>query len=216
MSSELPSAATGDLVRVELGPRSYEVRVVTGQIKAFGSFARGALERSPAGRSCRKALIVTDANLATRELSAGYEAALYQAGIEAVTTVVPAGESSKSLAQAARLYDELVDFQADRHTAIVALGGGVVGDLAGFVAATFARTSPLDGPDDLAGPGGLVERQHAFETLEVGAVIVGDVPSFRVDQMPYGGVKDSGLGREGLRYSIEDMTERKLLVMALK
>ncbi len=58
--------------------------------------------------------------------------------------------------------------------------------------------------------------QMAFEELEVGGVIVGDVPSFRVDQMPYGGVKDSGLGREGLRYSIEDMTERKLLVMALK
>jgi len=56
----------------------------------------------------------------------------------------------------------------------------------------------------------------AFEELEVGAVIVGDVPSFRVDQMPYGGVKESGLGREGLRYSIEDMTERKLLVMALR
>ncbi len=58
--------------------------------------------------------------------------------------------------------------------------------------------------------------QHAFETLDVGSVIVGDVPTFRVDQMPYGGVKDSGLGREGLRYAIEDMTERKLLVMALK
>jgi acyl-CoA reductase-like NAD-dependent aldehyde dehydrogenase len=57
--------------------------------------------------------------------------------------------------------------------------------------------------------------QQAFEELEVGGVIVGDVPSFRVDHMPYGGVKDSGLGREGLRYSIEDMTERKLLVMAL-
>jgi glyceraldehyde-3-phosphate dehydrogenase (NADP+) len=57
--------------------------------------------------------------------------------------------------------------------------------------------------------------QTAFEELEVGGVIVGDVPSFRVDQMPYGGVKDSGLGREGLRYSIEDMTERKLMVMAL-
>ena len=58
--------------------------------------------------------------------------------------------------------------------------------------------------------------QTAFEELEVGGVIVGDVPSFRVDQMPYGGTKDSGLGREGLRYSIEDMTERKLMVMALK
>ena len=55
----------------------------------------------------------------------------------------------------------------------------------------------------------------AFDELEVGSLIVGDVPSFRVDQMPYGGVKDSGLGREGLRYSIEDMTERKLMVMAL-
>ncbi len=58
--------------------------------------------------------------------------------------------------------------------------------------------------------------QSAFDELEVGGVIVGDVPSFRLDQMPYGGVKDSGLGREGLRFSIEDMTERKLLVMALR
>jgi acyl-CoA reductase-like NAD-dependent aldehyde dehydrogenase len=58
--------------------------------------------------------------------------------------------------------------------------------------------------------------QMAFDELEVGGVIAGDVPSFRVDQMPYGGMKDSGLGREGLRYSIEDMTERKLLVMALR
>ncbi len=58
--------------------------------------------------------------------------------------------------------------------------------------------------------------RSAFETLDVGGLIVGDVPSFRVDQMPYGGVKDSGLGREGLRYAIEDMTERKLLVMALR
>jgi acyl-CoA reductase-like NAD-dependent aldehyde dehydrogenase len=46
--------------------------------------------------------------------------------------------------------------------------------------------------------------------------IAGDVPSFRIDQMPYGGVKDSGLGREGLRYAIEEMTEPKLLVMNLR
>ena len=58
--------------------------------------------------------------------------------------------------------------------------------------------------------------QMAFEELEVGSVIAGDVPSFRVDQMPYGGVKESGLGREGLRFSIEDMTELRLLVMAIK
>jgi acyl-CoA reductase-like NAD-dependent aldehyde dehydrogenase len=55
----------------------------------------------------------------------------------------------------------------------------------------------------------------AYEVLEVGGVIVGDVPTFRIDQMPYGGLKDSGLGREGLKYAIEEMTERKVMVVAL-
>jgi acyl-CoA reductase-like NAD-dependent aldehyde dehydrogenase len=57
---------------------------------------------------------------------------------------------------------------------------------------------------------------QAYDELEVGGLVAGDVPSFRVDQMPYGGVKDSGLGREGLRYAIEEMTEPKLLVMNLR
>jgi acyl-CoA reductase-like NAD-dependent aldehyde dehydrogenase len=56
----------------------------------------------------------------------------------------------------------------------------------------------------------------AFEELAVGGVIAGDVPSFRMDHMPYGGVKDSGLGREGLRYAIEEMTERKILAVHLR
>ena len=59
---------------------------------------------------------------------------------------------------------------------------------------------------------GLIFR--AFERLDVGGLIVGDVPTFRVDPMPYGGVKDSGLGREGIRYAMEEMTERKLLMIA--
>lgn len=54
---------------------------------------------------------------------------------------------------------------------------------------------------------------RAFNQLEVGGVVLNDVPTFRVDNMPYGGVKDSGFGREGLKYSIEEMTEIKLLVM---
>jgi acyl-CoA reductase-like NAD-dependent aldehyde dehydrogenase len=55
--------------------------------------------------------------------------------------------------------------------------------------------------------------QKAWNELEVGGVVIGDVPSWRVDHMPYGGVKDSGLGREGVRYAIEDMTELRLLVI---
>ncbi|MEM6748979.1 MAG: aldehyde dehydrogenase family protein [Planctomycetota bacterium] len=54
---------------------------------------------------------------------------------------------------------------------------------------------------------------RAWDMLELGGVVANDVPSWRVDHMPYGGVKDSGLGREGLRYAIEDMTEPRLLVM---
>lgn len=53
----------------------------------------------------------------------------------------------------------------------------------------------------------------AFDELEVGGVIINDIPSYRIDHMPYGGVKDSGLGREGLRWAIEDMTEPKLMVL---
>lgn len=53
----------------------------------------------------------------------------------------------------------------------------------------------------------------AFEQLEVGGVIANDISSFRVDAMPYGGVKESGLGREGVRYAIEEMTEIRLLVL---
>ena len=55
--------------------------------------------------------------------------------------------------------------------------------------------------------------QKAWDTLEVGGVVIGDVPSWRVDHMPYGGVKESGLGREGIRFAIEDMTETRLLVI---
>ncbi|MCB1097189.1 MAG: aldehyde dehydrogenase family protein [Verrucomicrobiae bacterium] len=59
----------------------------------------------------------------------------------------------------------------------------------------------------------LYKAHRAWDELEVGGVVIGDVPSWRVDHMPYGGVKDSGLGREGIRYAIEDMTELRLLVI---
>jgi acyl-CoA reductase-like NAD-dependent aldehyde dehydrogenase len=53
----------------------------------------------------------------------------------------------------------------------------------------------------------------AFETIETGGVIIGDVPTFRIDQMPYGGVKESGFGREGVRYAMEEMTELRLMTI---
>ncbi|RPJ79484.1 MAG: aldehyde dehydrogenase family protein, partial [Acidobacteria bacterium] len=56
---------------------------------------------------------------------------------------------------------------------------------------------------------------RGFDALEVGGVIINDVPTYRIDHMPYGGVKDSGLGREGPRYTIEEMTELKLMVINL-
>ena len=59
----------------------------------------------------------------------------------------------------------------------------------------------------------LYKMQQAWDELEVGGVIIGDVPSWRVDNMPYGGVKESGLGREGIRYAMEDMMETRLLAI---
>jgi acyl-CoA reductase-like NAD-dependent aldehyde dehydrogenase len=59
----------------------------------------------------------------------------------------------------------------------------------------------------------LEKAMRAWDRLEVGGVIIGDVPSWRVDNMPYGGVKNSGLGREGIRFAIEDMTEIRLMVI---
>lgn len=130
-------------VPVALGPRSYEVRVVSGRAGDFGTFARGALETSWAGRSCRSALLVTDSHLVDLGLPHAYREGLGAVGIATTLAAVPPGEASKSLEMTASLYDELVRMRADRHTAVVALGGGVVGDLAGFAAATYARGIPL-------------------------------------------------------------------------
>ena len=59
----------------------------------------------------------------------------------------------------------------------------------------------------------IYKARRAWDKLDVGGVVIGDVPSWRVDHMPYGGVKDSGLGREGIRFAIEDMTEIRLMVV---
>ena len=87
--------------------------------------------------------MITDSHLESLEISLAPIKALSDIGIEPTLAVVPAGEESKSLFQASALFDRLVNRKADRHTLIMALGGGVIGDLAGFVAATYARGLPL-------------------------------------------------------------------------
>ena len=118
-------------IRVNLGPRSYDIAIGSGVEPAFAEFVRARVPQ--AGRG----LVVADAN--TRPHAERLARLL---GTDAVATV-PAGEQSKSLAEAAKLYGQLADRAADRRTPVIAVGGGVVGDLAGFVAATYNRGLPL-------------------------------------------------------------------------
>ncbi len=146
MTAPLPPSANPDsnseiVVPVNLGPRSYDVRVVSQGSAAVGPFVREALDRSWAGRACRRALIVTDQNVAPHHTP--ISSALTSIGITPTLSILPPGESTKSLDHAADLYEELIRIRADRHTCVIALGGGVIGDLAGFVAATYARGLPL-------------------------------------------------------------------------
>ncbi len=130
-------------VAVPLGPRAYEVRISSDDPAGLGRFARAALDATWAGKACRSALLVTDDNVAGLPALPLCRDALASAGVGCRLAVLPPGEPTKSVAHAVALYDELVAMQADRHTLVVALGGGVIGDLAGFVAATFTRGLPL-------------------------------------------------------------------------
>jgi 3-dehydroquinate synthase len=141
----MPEASHGREIRVPvaLGPRSYVVGVASGDSDGVGPFARAALDATWAGTACRSALVVTDRNVAETPYPAACQHALERVGIAGQTAVLPPGEATKSLESATRLFDRLVAMKADRHTVVVALGGGVIGDLAGFVAATYARGLPL-------------------------------------------------------------------------
>lgn len=123
--------AARQTVHVALGDRAYDVLIGSGVLEEAGEQCRAL------GVTGRVA-IVADENVGPL-YAAGLEDALRGAGYAPARITVPAGEASKSLEQAARLYEALLDGGLDRHGAVLALGGGVVGDLAGFVAATFLR-----------------------------------------------------------------------------
>jgi 3-dehydroquinate synthase len=125
---------TATTVRVNLGPRSYDIHVTSNDLAGVGPFARQRAKGS-------LALVVTDEHVTPH--TANVAEALRASGFAPEVATLPAGESQKALAVAGRLYDRLIDLHADRRTLVVAVGGGVIGDLAGFVAATYARGVPL-------------------------------------------------------------------------
>ena len=123
-------------VTVHLGDRSYDILVGRGLLASLGREL--ALRLSSGSAEPRQALIVSSPeidDLYGREVSQSLESA----GFRVCSALIPAGEQSKSAESVAKLYQALYDLAADRRTVVVALGGGVIGDLAGFVAATYTR-----------------------------------------------------------------------------
>ncbi len=118
-------------VRVELGPRSYAIHIAPGAIERTGALLQPLL---PGGR----VLVISDATVAKLH-GKRLLGALTAAGIDAVQETFPAGESSKSLAQADLLWQACARHRIDRSGAVIGFGGGVSGDLAGYVAACWMR-----------------------------------------------------------------------------
>lgn len=129
-------------VQVSLGPRSYEIFIGSQQLDHIADSMNHWLVRRDYPRQGRAAVIVTDRNvLETHARIVSFS--LRSADWRCHTIGMEPGEQSKSLAAASHIYDTLVDLKADRQTVIVAVGGGVMGDLAGFVASTYNRGLPF-------------------------------------------------------------------------
>ncbi len=121
---------TTDTLRVSLAERSYDIQIGAGNLPGLGRFVH---DRSPYSR----AVVVTDENV--EEPYAAAAASSLAEFADAELLVVPSGETSKCVELAEVLWEKMLEVGADRKTVVVAVGGGVVGDLAGFAAATYAR-----------------------------------------------------------------------------
>lgn len=126
-------ADSAHLVPVRLGPRSYDIRVERGLLARVGAALAQCL-----GGAGRRAVIITQPNIA-RLYGERLASTLQAAGFDTHTVALAAGETRKTLRTAEKAYASLRALPADRRTVIVALGGGVIGDIAGFVAATYNR-----------------------------------------------------------------------------
>jgi len=124
------------LRRIELGDRHYDVVV------CWGGLARLPVLLRECGLVTRRVHVISDEHVGALYGAAVCESLIAE-GLAAQLCIVPAGEESKSLAILARIYDWLVEQDAERSDVIIALGGGMIGDLAGFAAATYQRGVPL-------------------------------------------------------------------------
>lgn len=119
------------VIKVPLGVRSYTISIGSGLLARLGHECK----RAYLGQRC---VVITDRNVAPHYGAVAVHA-LKAAGFDPVVVTVPAGETAKSLKVVASCYDQLAEHRLERKSFVVALGGGVVGDLAGFVAATYLR-----------------------------------------------------------------------------
>ena len=122
-------------VKVELDKNSYETSIGSGLLSRVGLWLK---EKNFSG----KAVIITDTNVRALYAEA-LESGLAAAGFAVSVLEVPPGEEQKTLANAGRLYQKMAEVFTERTSPVLALGGGVIGDLAGFVAATYMRGVPL-------------------------------------------------------------------------
>lgn len=119
-------------LNIPLPERAYDILIERGSLDQVGAECRKVLPKA------QKIAMVTDSNVAPL-YAQRTEQSLNKAGFQVKTIVVPAGESSKSLAMLEYLFDQFMEFGLSRTDAVIALGGGVVGDLAGFAAASILR-----------------------------------------------------------------------------
>lgn len=123
-----------ETINVDLGERSYPIFIDSNILASFG-------ERLKKFNQSKQAVIVTNPTVAKLYLEV-VETSLRSSGIDVKVIEIPDGEEYKSLEWAGRIYDELISFKMDRNSPLIALGGGVIGDITGFVAATYMRGIP--------------------------------------------------------------------------
>lgn len=127
--------STIEQVHVDLGPRSYDIDIGTGNLAQLADRLRCTTDLS-------QAVVIADSNVIDPHAHACVES-LEEGGIKHTLINIAPGEKSKSIEEASRLWNEMLACGTDRKSVVIAIGGGVIGDLAGFMAATYARGLPF-------------------------------------------------------------------------